>query len=128
MWGLTVRELEGRIDTGGLVDRIVRDGVDALLDGPPGQGVDDLVELAFRSGLPQAALARSERSRRSLLEGYVDQLVSRDAGSVAEIDPLRLRRYLQAIASNTAGIPTHKLLYDAAQIDRQTALRSFGPR
>ena len=123
MWGLTVRELEGRIDTGGLVDRVVGDGVDVLLDGPPGQGVDDLVELAFRSGLPQAALARSERSRRSLLEGYVDQLVSRDAGSVAEIDPLRLRRYLQAIASNTAGTPTHKLLYDAAQIDRQTALR-----
>ena len=89
----------------------------------PGQGVEDLVELAFRSGLPQAALARSERSRRSLLEGYVDQLVSRDAGSVAEIDPLRLRRYLQAIASNTAGTPAHKLLYDAAQIDRQTALR-----
>lgn len=123
MWGLTVRELEGRIDTGGLVDRVVGDGVDVLLDGPPGQGVDDLVELAFRSGLPQAALARSERSRRSLLEGYVDQLVSRDAGSVAEIDPLRLRRYLQAIASNTAGTPAHKLLYDAAQIDRQTALR-----
>ncbi len=36
---------------------------------------------------------------------------------------MRLRRYLQAIASNTAGVPTHKLLYDAAQIDRQTALR-----
>lgn len=123
MWGLTVRELEGRITRNGLVDRVIDDGVDALLDGPPGQGVDDLVELASRSGLPQAALARNERSRRSLLEGYVDQLVSRDAGSVAEIDPIRLRRYLQAIAANTAGTPTHKVLYDAAQIDRQTALR-----
>lgn len=122
MWGLTVREMERRTDTAGIVDRIVADGVEALLSGPPGVRADELVDLAFRGVLPQAALA-GERSRRSLLEGYIDQLVSRDAGSVADIDQRRLRRYLQAIATNTAGTPSHKSLYDAAQIDRQTALR-----
>jgi hypothetical protein len=32
-----------------------------------------------------------------------------------------MRRYLQMIAANTAGVPTHKLLYDAAGIGRPAA-------
>jgi predicted AAA+ superfamily ATPase len=123
MWGLTAREMIGTIDTDGLVDRVVAGGAEALIDGPEGVAADDLIDLAFRGTSPQMALAGSDRSRRSLLAGYVDQLVSRDAGSMIDIDPVRLKRYLQAIAANTAGIPTHKSLYDAAQIDRQTALR-----
>jgi predicted AAA+ superfamily ATPase len=32
-----------------------------------------------------------------------------------------MRKYLQTIAANTAGVPTHKLLYDAAGISRLAA-------
>ncbi len=123
MWGMTVRELRGEASRRGLVDTIVDDGVESVLAGPPGEPVDSIVDLALRGSLPQVALAGSDRARRMLLAAYVDQLISRDAGNEHGIDPVRLRRYLQAIAANTAGIPTHKLLYDAAEIDRLTALR-----
>jgi predicted AAA+ superfamily ATPase len=33
-----------------------------------------------------------------------------------------MRRYLQALAANTAGVPNHKLLYDAAGITRHSAV------
>lgn len=58
------------------------------------------------------------------MSSYVDQLVARDvpmAGAVR--DPVRLRRYLQAFAANTAGTPVHKTVFDAAGIDRATAAR-----
>ncbi len=38
-------------------------------------------------------------------------------------DPARLRRYLQAVAANTAGVVVHKTLFDAAGIDRMTGVR-----
>ncbi|MGH3827662.1 MAG: hypothetical protein ACRDQX_10890 [Pseudonocardiaceae bacterium] len=38
-------------------------------------------------------------------------------------DPVRIRRYLQACAANTAGIVMHKTLYDAAEVNRLTARR-----
>ena len=34
-----------------------------------------------------------------------------------------MRRYLQAVAANTAGVVVHKTLFDAAGIDRSTATR-----
>ena len=33
-----------------------------------------------------------------------------------------MRKYLHVLAANTAGVPTHKLLYDAAGIDRGTGV------
>ncbi|MGH4020696.1 MAG: DUF4143 domain-containing protein [Pseudonocardiaceae bacterium] len=36
--------------------------------------------------------------------------------------PVRLRRYLQACAASTAGVIQHKTLYDAAEINRMTAV------
>ena len=123
MWGLTVRELRGATTGPGLVDTVTDAGIEAVLDGPPGDSAETIIDLALQGSLPQVALAGSDRSRRMLLAAYIDQLVSRDAASQHAIDPVRLRRYLQSIAANTAGMPTHKLLYDAAHIDRLTALR-----
>jgi uncharacterized protein len=123
MWGLTVRELKGAPTRPGLVDTLATGGIDVMLDGPAGAAVDDIIDMAFRGSLPQVALAASERARRMLLAGYIDQLITRDAGNEHAVDPVRLRRYLRALAANTAGIPSHKTLYDTAEIDRLTALR-----
>jgi predicted AAA+ superfamily ATPase len=41
-------------------------------------------------------------------------------------DPVRLRRYLQALAASTGGTPTIKTLIDAAGIDRATAIAYDG--
>lgn len=56
-------------------------------------------------------------------ESYVEHLLTRDAELVdGSRDPARLRRYLEALALNTAGIVEDKTLFEAAGIDRKTAM------
>ncbi|NOX28536.1 MAG: ATP-binding protein [Actinobacteria bacterium] len=81
------------------------------------------LDLALRGGFPEAALDLSETARRRWLASYVDQLVSRDALTLEPgRDPTRLGRYLEAYAVNSAGLAEDKTLYDAAGINRKTAL------
>jgi len=52
----------------------------------------------------------------------VAQIITRDpTGTVGARDPLRLSRYLEAYALNSAGITEAKTIYEAAGIDRGTA-------
>jgi predicted AAA+ superfamily ATPase len=79
--------------------------------------------LALRGGFPEAALAMGERARRHWVASYVDQLLTHDVEQLDEgRDPARLRRYFEAYALNSAGIVEDKTLYDAAGINRKTAL------
>lgn len=56
------------------------------------------------------------------LEGYVDQLLTRDVLTVDDRrDPVRLRRYFEAYALSTTGSADHKTIYDAARINYKTA-------
>ncbi len=49
--------------------------------------------------------------------------MTRDAALLDEHrDPARLRRYLRALAANTAGLVEHKTLFDAAGVTRTTAV------
>lgn len=81
------------------------------------------VDLALRGGFPEAALHLSDPARSRWLASYVEQLVTRDASNVeAGRDPARLSRYLEAYAQNSAGIVEAKTLYDAAGINRKTAV------
>jgi uncharacterized protein len=122
MTGLTVRELRGVLPARPAIDRIVADGPAALRapEGPP--DLRDYVELALRSGFPEAALHLSAAARERWLESYVDQLLTRDVAQVSTgRDPAKLRRYFEALAVNTAGVVEHKTLHDAAGVNRRTA-------
>lgn len=125
MYPMTIREqLEG---TGELpfFDKLA-DGVELTL--PP--AMPDLrgyVELALTGGFPQPALLLSGRRRRAWFESYLDDLLTRDVERLEQPrtrrrDPQRLRRYFEAYALNSAGIAEHKTIYDAARINRITAL------
>lgn len=120
MYPLTVAEQLGRA-TRPLVDRIVAgDDLGPSADPPDLRGY---VELALRGGFPEAALDLSESARQRWLESYVDQLVTRDALTIdGGRDPVRLARYLEAYALSSAGVPNDKTIYDAAGVDRKTAL------
>ena len=123
MYPLVGRERHGDPTLPSLVDRILNDGADALGGGAPGWDLHDYVGEALTSGWPEALRAPGERSRDRWLTGYIDHLVTREAPSLGIArDPIRMRKYLQVIAANTAGVPNHKLLYDAADIDRMTAV------
>jgi predicted AAA+ superfamily ATPase len=72
--------------------------------------------------MPPAVLEGAARSRRRWYVSYLDQLVTRDAAGIAEgRDPVRLRRYVDVLAKNTAGLPSESALLDAGQINARTA-------
>jgi uncharacterized protein len=124
-WGLCEREIQGDVAAKNFFDAVFSTGVEplvkALISEPP--DLRNYVEWALRGGFPDVALQPSANLRRRWLSAYVDQLLQRDAELLNEHrDPVRLRRYLGAIASNTAGIVEHKTLYDAAGVSRMTAL------
>lgn len=123
MFPLTVAERFGRA-TRPLVDRVV-DGVGLEPASTPAD-LRTYVELALQGGFPELQ-PLSDRGRQLWLESYVDQLLTRDAALVDRgRDPARLRRYLAAYALNSAGLAEDKTLYDAAGIDRRTALAYEG--
>jgi predicted AAA+ superfamily ATPase len=72
--------------------------------------------------MPPAVLQGDVRSRRRWYLSYLDQLVTRDAAGIAGgRDPVRLRRYVDVLAENTAGLPSESALLDAGAINARTA-------
>ncbi len=84
------------------------------------------VELALRSGFPDAALSLTGDVRRAWLESYVEDLLTHDVeqleeGAARRRDTQRLRRFLEAYALNSAGVAEQKTIYEAAQVTKVTA-------
>jgi uncharacterized protein len=121
MYGMTVREQRGRIEAQPLIDQIARGGdLVSPADAPDLRGY---VELALTSGFPEPALHMTPRARTRWLDGYIDQLLTRDAIELEpRRDPTRLRRYLEAYALNSAGNVSDATLLQAAGINRKTAV------
>ena len=123
MYPLVGRERHGDPSAPSLIDRILSDGADAFGSPTSPWDLHDYVDEALTSGWPEALRVPGDRARDRWLTGYVDHLVTREAPSLGVArDPGRMRKYLRALAANTGGVPTHKLLYDAAGIDRGTAV------
>jgi predicted AAA+ superfamily ATPase len=123
MSGLVVREVIGNIGQPGLFERIVAEGVEAAARIPTDTpDVKGYIEMALAGSFPSPALHLQGPARRRWLDGYLDQILTRDAAQVAgDRDPVRLRRYFEALASSTAGVVENKKLYDAAGINAKTA-------
>ena len=120
MYGLTRREVVGAGLGSTFLDRLAQEGpalrIPADVPDLPGY-----LELALTGGFPEV-LHLSSRGREAWLDSYLDALLTRDAPMLEERDPVRLRRFFEAQALNTAGLAEAKSLYDAAGIDRRTAL------
>jgi predicted AAA+ superfamily ATPase len=124
---LTEREIRGRLIGESFADRLAHPSVENL--GPANDfeapDVATYVDLALRGGFPQPTLRLSARTRRAWLGGYLEELVTADAQGLDHgRDPVKMRRYLDALAISTAGVPDDKKLADAADIDGRTA-RSY---
>jgi len=120
MYGMTVREQLGRLGPPPFLDRLDLDQDLAVPPNPP--DLRGYVELALRSGFPEAALRLSDSGRIRWLDSYVDQVLTRDALQLeSRRDPDRLRRYLEAYALNSAGVVEEQTLLEAAGINLKTA-------
>lgn len=117
---MTLAERQERALEPTLLDTVWEDGGEALIGRRAEMDLRGYAEAIVHGGLPPLLpLTPPERAR--WLSSYLEQLVSRDAHEVGDRDPQRLRRYLQAAAATTAQAVEHKVLYDAAGIDRRTA-------
>ncbi len=84
------------------------------------------VELALRSGFPDAALRLTGAARRAWLESYIEDLLTHDVEQIEESptrrrDTQRLGRFLEAYALGSAGVADQKTIYEAAQVSKATA-------
>ena len=121
--GLAEREIEDKIAQPPLLDRLVTGGLEQVAVPADAPDIRGYLARALRGGFPEVAVMSSDRSRRRWLSSYIDQVVSRDLALVGAVrDPVRLRRYLQALAACTAGTPTMNTLADAVGINRSTAM------
>lgn len=120
MASMTVRELHGNVDSPSFFNRLVTGNLPAP-ERPP--NLRDYVDLALRSGFPEPALQLDPPARARWLEGYVDQILTRDAiDRDSRRDPARLRRYFETYALNSAGLVSDATLLRGAGINRKTAL------
>ena len=121
LYGMTVREQIGGLGEAPFLDRVERG--EALRPASDTPDLRGYVDLLLRSGFPQPALRMAEAARQRWLESYVEHLLTRDIEQAdGGRDPARLRRYVEAYAVNTAGVVDDKTLYDAASVNRKTAL------
>jgi predicted AAA+ superfamily ATPase len=126
MYPMTVREALGRVGPPGFLDRLADGGELPVGVDPP--DLRGYVDLALRGGFPEAALRLSGQPRRAWLESYVEDLLTHDIEAAEEgrRDPRRLRRYFEAYALGSAGVMDHKKIYDAAEVNKATAVAYEG--
>lgn len=123
MTGLTARELlRSDVARPPFIERVAELGAGGLRLPATVPDLRDYVELALQGGFPEAALTGSVTARRALLDGYLDQLFTRDVDQVdGGRDPYRLRRFFEAYALNSAGLVAETTLAGATGISRRTA-------
>ena len=120
MYGLMEREIEGAVSSASWLEAVLSGRTPAPVRSR--LTVRDYVARALRSGFPEPALELDARGRQRWLASYVDQLVTRDAAGIdGGRDPERLRRYLNAVALNSAGIVDDTKLFEAARVSKATA-------
>lgn len=121
MYGLTERERRGDLSSAPFLDRLLSGGVETLREPQDPPDLRMYVAQALIGGFPEPMLYLSEQPRRRWLDSYIDRLLTRDVEQLAgSRDPERLRRYFEAVASNTAGVVQDKALHDAAAITART--------
>lgn len=125
MHPMSQRELHGRTSGVTFLDRLASgEPLTTPADPPDLRGY---VEIALRSGFPEPALQLSGDARQAWLESYVADLVTHDVEQLESSptrrrDTRRLRRYLEAYALNSAGVADHHTIYEAAQVNKVTAV------
>jgi uncharacterized protein len=122
VWPLTQRELSGHHRGAAFLDQVVEGGIEAVMEPSDPPDLAGYLDLAVNGGFPPAVLSSDGPYRRRWYASYLEQLVTRDAAGLDEgRDPVRLRRYLDVLAENTAGLPTDATLVEAGGINVRTA-------
>lgn len=121
MYGLSVRERRG-LPGVTFLDRIVAEGVSAVRSSGQDVNIRGYLDLMLEGSFPEPALRTPPAARGRWLDAYIEQMITRDVPAIApRRDPELLRRYLSALAVNSAGLVTEESLRAAAGINAGTA-------
>lgn len=125
MYPMTLREQLGEVDGPTFFDKVAT-GIE-LTVAPDTPDLRGYVELAVAGGFPQPALFLTGARRRAWFESYLDDLLTHDIELAEEPktrrrDSQRLRRYLEAYALESGALADHKTIYDAARVNKMTAV------
>lgn len=121
LFGLNEREIAAATSAPNPV-QVLAEGDPRALSLPA--SVPDLpgyIEVALRGGFPEAALRLEGEGRERWLASYLDQVLTRDAIHISGRDPVRLARYFEALALNSAGIVADATILEVANVNRKTA-------
>jgi uncharacterized protein len=122
MYGMSVRERLGHAAEGTFIDRVAAEGVSAVRSPSQEVNIRGYLDLMLAGSFPEPALRVPAMARRRWFDGYVEQMITRDVPAIApRRDPDLLRRYLSALAVNSAGLVAEENLREAAGINTKTA-------
>jgi predicted AAA+ superfamily ATPase len=122
MYGFSVRELRGRAAGVTFIDRVAAGGVSAVKAQGDELNLRGYLDLMLEGSFPEPALRTPPAARGRWFAGYVEQMIARDVPAIApHRDPELLRRYLSAVAVNSAGLVAEENLREAAGINAKTA-------
>ena len=121
MYGLTDRELAAAIASSNPVDVLAGGDPMALPVPPTAPDLPGYVELALRGGFPEPVLRLDAAGRQQWLASYLDQILTRDAVDISGRDPIRLARFFEVLALNSAGVVADTTIFAAANVNRKTA-------
>jgi hypothetical protein len=123
MWALATREILGSPSRPPFLQTLAQADLTAFHAPASAPDLLGYVELALSGGYPEPVLRLRGGGRERWLDSYLDELFTRDAEDLdGARDPELLRRYFEALAVNTAGTAAEKTIYDAATINRSTAI------
>lgn len=122
MYPMAIREQLGQLSGPTFFDRLAHGEALKVPIGPP--DLRGYVELALRGGFPDPVLRLTGRPGQAWLESYVEDLLGRDVAALGEgqRDSERLNRYFEAYALASATVAEAKTIYDAAEVNRATAM------
>lgn len=121
MYGLCEREIAKATSGPSPVDVLAEGDPMALQAPSSAPDLPGYIELALRGGFPDAALRLDGGAREQWLTSYLDQILTRDAVDISGRDPVKLARYFESLALNSAGIVSDATIFDSADVDRRTA-------
>jgi len=118
---LTRREIEGRVGGPLFLDRVLS-GTLTDFAAPSPATISSYVDWALLGGFPEVCLDVAPSHKPRWMAGYIERLIAHDVRELAgPRDADALRRYLTALAVNTAGLVQNKTLYELADIGASTA-------
>ena len=119
---LNEREIAAGTRASNPIDVLAEGDAMALGHPDPAPDLPGYIGLALSGGFPDARLRLDGREPDRWLESYLEQILTRDAVELSGRDPARIARYFEVLALNSAGIVADSTIYEAAGIDRKTAL------